>query len=769
MGHSHGRGRKCTCKTVYCFKGDTGPTGEGSTGPAGSGSTGATGPTGSGSIGPTGPTGIPGEVSISVTGDADILSGGGTITMNSTNDGLLVSVYGSTGPTGAQGTDSTVTGPTGAKGADSTVTGPTGDKGADSTVTGPTGDKGADSTVTGPTGAQGAQGADSTVTGPTGAQGAQGADSTVTGPTGAQGAQGADSTVTGPTGAQGAQGADSTVTGPTGAQGAQGADSTVTGPTGAQGADSTVTGPTGPQGAQGADSTVTGPTGAQGAQGADSTVTGPTGAQGADSTVTGPTGPQGEPTTVPETDGGVVYIDNPSGTPTLTTEAAFNYNDTTNTLTVDNINTSTGTVTTAVGNTQVVYSNNGTLTGDTNLTYNSAFQTLSATFLASSGLGTATLGKIPYQSTTSPHPFTAVDTFRFDQGTSTLETPNIDVSGDIDTAITNQQLVYSNSGTLEGDANLLWDSSNRALTVDGRLKLYDKTEATGNVWINVHENAYSASGAINIGINTHAGFEALTTGQRNIGIGGNSWNAITSQSDNIGIGHQVGQFSTTAQRCVMLGYQTCQSGEGADNIGLGYQVFSSGDGDRNILIGRSVGNGLTGDDNIFIRAGVGAGRNESYTIRIGDGTDSTGTPATSCYIGGISNTSIGSVEPNVYVDSNHQLQASSAMNQTTPTSTITSADSPYSMSINEIFLIVDTSGGNITITPPVQSDMRKGCVYRVMDVGGGANTVTISTSGFSGSSYDFSTGNPSAMIDIVFTGANVEYIVLAANLGIVIL
>ncbi len=172
------------------------------------------------------------------------LAAGANITIESTDDALIIQSSGSggigpTGPLGPPGTGPTGPAWTGPTGSSSTITGPTGPSG-----TGPTGPS---SNVTGPTGAQ------SNVTGPTGPQitGPTGAPSNVTGPTGPQ--------MTGPTGPQ------SNVTGPTGPQ--------ITGPTGPQ---SNVTGPTGAQ------SNVTGPTGPQ--------VTGPTGPQ---SNVTGPTGPAG--------------------------------------------------------------------------------------------------------------------------------------------------------------------------------------------------------------------------------------------------------------------------------------------------------------------------------------------------------------------------------------------------------------------------------------------------------------------------------------------
>ena len=264
-------------KTGNSWAGITGVSIIGSTGDPG-GSTGATGATGSqGLVGPRGPQGLNGP----------------TGPQGSTGP------VGPTGPQGASGTPGGATGPTGATGS----TGPAGPRGATGPAGGPTGATGA----TGPGGPKGDQGFDG-ATGATGPRGNPGGATGATGPTGPPGPSGATGPAGGPSGATGSTGPTGTtgatgatgVIGPSGATGLRGATG-IRGPTGLTGS----TGETGDAGATGATGLIgtTGATGEVGATGVEGStgatgVDGPIGATGPDGStgatgIEGPTGPSG--------------------------------------------------------------------------------------------------------------------------------------------------------------------------------------------------------------------------------------------------------------------------------------------------------------------------------------------------------------------------------------------------------------------------------------------------------------------------------------------
>lgn len=187
---------------------------------------------------------------------------GGDVILSS-NQQLMLSIIGGTGPTGATGQ----VGPTGLTGP--TGVGPTGPAGGPTGVQGFTGNTGPTG-VTGNTGATGPQGIQG-VTGPIGVTGPSGP----TGFTGSTGCTGPfDIGPTGQTGATGSTGYTGPAGGPTGSLGP-------TGPTGLEG----LTGPTGASG-----TSFTGPTGGNGLAGPQG-IPGATGPQG----IQGPQGPQGPP------------------------------------------------------------------------------------------------------------------------------------------------------------------------------------------------------------------------------------------------------------------------------------------------------------------------------------------------------------------------------------------------------------------------------------------------------------------------------------------
>jgi hypothetical protein len=291
--------------------GPTGPTGaSGGGGSGSSGPTGNTGPTGSGPTGPTGIgfTGANGRDSFTQTtasyiqpaanatfsinvidtswmnvGQVVFVQVGGYYYVNSVSSGTVVQLLNTLLYSGNASVGATITAP--AKVTPAALQGPQGNAG--------------------PQGQQGSQGATG-VTGSTGPQGAAGTSGSggATGPTG----------LTGPTGTSGPQGAQG-ATGPTGTSGPQGAQG-ATGPTGLTGP----TGTSGPQGAQG----VAGTNGSTGP-------TGPTGLQGNQ-------GPTGASASIPTfTQNSVIFAGN-SGQLTQD-NSAFNWNDTSKQLSLNNGNT----------------------------------------------------------------------------------------------------------------------------------------------------------------------------------------------------------------------------------------------------------------------------------------------------------------------------------------------------------------------------------------------------------------------------------------------
>lgn len=139
--------------------------------------------------------------------------------------------------------------------------------------------------------------------------------------------------------------------------------------------------------------------------------------------------------------------------------------------------------------------------------------------------------------------------------------------------------------------------------------------------------------------------QAMTSGIRNTNIGYQTGKALTTGQWNTNLGYAALKTNISGQQNTALGYSSLTLNTGSYNTAIGSSSLSAATGDSNIAIGYQAGQVLTsGSNNIFIaHQGVNA---DSGTIRIG-----TATNQTSCFIAGISDTTISSNKKMVTIDS----------------------------------------------------------------------------------------------------------------------
>lgn len=164
-------------------------------------------------------------------------------------------------------------------------------------------------------------------------------------------------------------------------------------------------------------------------------------------------------------------------------------------------------------------------------------------------------------------------------------------SGGVSGLTTNRVPYATSSTTLGDDASLVWDSTNKALTVTF-LRIHTKG-SNSNVFIGNGVGNFTLSGANNNAVGISA-LNGLTTGAKNTCFGSLTGVLVTTGSDNTLFGYTAGQNITTGSNNIIIGSQAnAQSATGSNQLSI-----------QNIIFG--TGNSATGVSSSTGNIGIGA-------------------------------------------------------------------------------------------------------------------------------------------------------------------
>tara|TARA_R100001443_G_scaffold83375_1_gene90202 strand:+ start:297 stop:3773 length:3477 start_codon:yes stop_codon:yes gene_type:complete len=223
----------------------------------------------------------------------------------------------------------------------------------------------------------------------------------------------------------------------------------------------------------------------------------------------------------------------------------------------------------------------------------------------------------------------------------------------------------------------------------------------------------------------------------NVLIGREAGLNITTGDYNVHIGHQAKKTGTTGTYNVSVGSKALYGITGNYNVALGYQsgytAATTGTGEYNTLLGAESGRNLTnGTGNVYVGYQAGFnGTNSTGNIIIGSGSLGTGTFNVSIdnqlRIGHGSNHIIsGSLETGELLLKTVTLSGS-LLN--TGTVSLTSADSPYTITGTQQFVLIDPSGGDVTINMPDAATYPGREIRFKLTQAAGINTVTLQRQG----------------------------------------
>lgn len=206
------------------------------------------------------------------------------------------------------------------------------------------------------------------------------------------------------------------------------------------------------------------------------------------------------------------------------------------------------------------------------------------------------------------------------QGNGALEQDSCFIAGIAGVTVSNTNMVTIDTTTGEMGSQAV--PSGGITTIDG-----DSGSVTGST-ISLLAN----SGSANCG--SSVSFTAASATEMDL--------VVTDSNSNTIIGSNCGNSSISGNSNVALGLDALTSlGSGSGNVGAGVNVLNRlVDGGYNFCFGQAAGYGYTGSEsrNIIIGNSVYGTTGENDVIRIGR-TDLGNQPATSCYVGGIVNSS----------------------------------------------------------------------------------------------------------------------------------
>ena len=190
---------------------------------------------------------------------------------------------------------------------------------------------------------------------------------------------------------------------------------------------------------------------------------------------------------------------------------------------------------------------------------------------------------------------------------------------------------------------------------------------------------------------------------------------MSSADFNIGIGVQSLLFLTSGDYNIGLGYFAMRNmGSGAYNLALGTTtLYNTSTGQNNIGVGYYAGfNQTTGNGNITIGSGSLGIAGESNQLRIGNGESVTVISAS---------LATGEILLNTTTISGSLLN--------TGTVSIDDTDSPYTITGTQQFILIDPSGGDVTVNMPDASTYPGRQIFFKLTQAAGANTVTLQRQG----------------------------------------
>ena len=252
----------------------------------------------------------------------------------------------------------------------------------------------------------------------------------------------------------------------------------------------------------------------------------------------------------------------------LTSEAGFEYNATTNQLSVDNLNVNH--LTSSFITSSRIFTSGSNIFGDAS----NDVQTLIGTTKMS---GSA-------------------------QITGSLNTSGI-ITGD-GSGLTNipaSGIVGLNLSQIASGSATASISPNKGFQINTNTGVTGSLSISGSLIPQIGDN-------ILIGKNVAPSLES--GGERNIAIGVNASNGLTTGDDNITIGYHAGKRDTnTESKNIFLGSYTGEYADQNSSILIGYQNGQYGNGSANVYIGNQTGKGHSGDSgtsnyNVFLGASI---------------------------------------------------------------------------------------------------------------------------------------------------------------------
>jgi hypothetical protein len=287
--------------------------------------------------------------------------------------------------------------------------------------------------------------------------------------------------------------------------------------------------------------------------------------------------------------------------------------------------------------TQVIFNDGGSFGADAGITYNKTANTLAT--LLRPGAGTTSANTAPIKLTSGTAMTTPEDGaieyhsshLYFTIGSTRYQ---LDQQGGSISGLAANRIPYATSATTLADsANLTWDPSNNAITLEGA-RIFAK--AVNNIFIGDSAGNFSVTGTQNTVLGSAAG-NALSSGQNNVFIGSSAGNDVTIGANNVAVGPSALSLATGGSSCTAIGTGALSLATGNLNIGLG---FNAGDnitsGTNNIVIGLDIdaqsatNNGQLSLQNIIF--GIG---NTATGTSISTGSIGIGLVPTSAYKFGI--------------------------------------------------------------------------------------------------------------------------------------
>jgi trimeric autotransporter adhesin len=220
-------------------------------------------------------------------------------------------------------------------------------------------------------------------------------------------------------------------------------------------------------------------------------------------------------------------------------------------------------------------------------------------------------------------------------------------------------------------------------------------------------NSNDTNVAIGKSSNT-AGSQNTAVGNSTTATGGNYNVAIGSGAQNTSdFGISIGGFSISRSKTIAIGHSSIGN---IGTVAIGYNAGHS-TGEGNVLIGQEAGNLTSGNGNIIIGSGSLGGAINNQ-LRIGNGESVT-----------VISASLATGE----ILLNTTTISGSLLNQGTVS--IDDTDSPYTITGTQQFILIDPSGGDVTVNLPDASTYPGRQIFFKLTQAAGANTVTLQRQG----------------------------------------